>query len=70
MSYLPHERRDRMQELKKELDMHIMMCDDVQDIMALASIMMVTSKDLFKYHIGVDGTIAVIYKVLEDLENE
>lgn len=70
MSYLPHERRDRMQELKKELDSHIMMCDDVQDIMALASIMMVTSKDLFKYHIGVDGTISILYKVLEDLENE
>ena len=70
MSYLPHERRDRMQKLKKELDSHIMMCDDTQDIMALASIMMVMSKDLFKHQIGVDGTISILYKVLEDLENE
>ena len=70
MPYLPHERVDRMQKLKKELDTHIMMCDDSQDIMALASIMMVMSKDLFKCHIGTNGTIAVLYKVLEDLENE
>ena len=70
MSYLPRERRDRMQKLKKELDSHIMMCDDTQDIMALASIMMVMSKDLFKCHIGMNGTIAVLYKVLEDLQDE
>jgi hypothetical protein len=70
MSYLPHERRDRMRELLREVDSNIMMCDDVQDLMALASMMLISSKNIFKVHVGVEGTKDILYKVLEDLYDE
>ena len=70
MSYLPHERHDRMRELLKELDIHIMMCDDMQDLIALASMMMISSKNIFKVHLGVEGTKEVLYRVLEDLYDD
>ena len=58
-----------MRELMKEIDTHIMMCDDVQDLIALASAMMISSKGIFKAHLGVEGTKFVLNKVLRDLDN-
>jgi hypothetical protein len=70
MAYEPSERQKRMKELMRPIDMQIMMCDDVQDLFALASIMVVTSKKIFRDQLGRDGAISVMEKVLEDLKNE
>lgn len=70
MAYEPSERQKRMKELMKPIDMQIMMCDDEQDLFALASIMMVTSKKIFKDRLGRAGAVEVMEKVLEDLKNE
>lgn len=70
MAYHPHERLIRMRELMKEIDTHIMMCDDVQDLLALASAMMISSKSIFKMHIGTEGTRVILNKVLEELDDD
>ena len=70
MAYDPSERQKRMQELMQPIDRQIMMCDDVQDLFALASIMMVTSKNIFKNQLGREGAIKVLEKVVEDLKYE
>jgi hypothetical protein len=70
MAYDPSERQKRMQELMRPIDRQIMMCDDVQDLFALASIMMVTSKNIFKNQLGKEGAIRVLEKVVEDLKYE
>ena len=70
MAYEPSERRKRMQELMRPIDIQIMMCDDVQDLFALASMMIVTSKNIFKHQLGKDGTIRVLEHIIGDLERE
>jgi hypothetical protein len=70
MAYHPSERKERMTELMKPIDRQIMMCDDIQDLFALASIMVVTSKNIFVQQLGKDGAIQIFEKVLEDLDNE
>jgi hypothetical protein len=70
MAFDPSERRDRLKELMKPIDRQIMMCDDVQDLFALSSIMVVTSKNIFVQQLGRKGAIEIFEKVLEDLENE
>lgn len=70
MAYDPSNRNTRMKELMKPIDRQIMMCDDVQDLFALSSIMIVTSKNIFVQQLGRKGAIEIFEKVLEDLENE
>lgn len=70
MAYEPSERQKRMTELMMPIDRQIMMCDDVQDLFALSSIMMVTSKNIFKQQLGTDGAIRILEKIIEDLERE
>ena len=70
MAYDPSNRNTRMKELMKPIDRQIMMCDDVQDLFALSSIMVVTSKNIFVQQLGRKGAIEIFEKVLEDLENE
>jgi len=70
MAYEPSERQKRMRELMRPIDKQIMMCDDVQDLFALASMMMVTSKNIFKQQLGKDGAIRVLEHIIEDLERD
>ena len=70
MAYEPSERKKRMQELMQPIDKQIMMCDDVQDLFALASIMVVTSKNIFVQQLGRDGAAQIFEKIVEDLNNE
>jgi hypothetical protein len=70
MAFDPSDRKDRMKELMRPIDRQIMLCDDIQDLFALASIMTVTSKNIFKNQLGKKGAIEIFVKVLEDLENE
>ena len=66
MAYDPSERLDRMRELMKPIDSQIMMCDDKQDLLALASIMAVTAKNILVQHIGEDGARAVLSHLVKD----
>jgi hypothetical protein len=70
MAYRPEERLARMKELMKPIDAQIMMCDDAQDLIALASIMITTSKIIYVQQLGVDGTKAILNKIMESLDNE
>lgn len=69
MAFDRSERNKRMRELMIPIDKQIMMCDDIQDLFALASIMTVTSKNIFVQQLGKDGAIQIFEKILEDLEN-
>jgi hypothetical protein len=44
--------QDRMKELMKPIDERIMMCDNVEDILMLASIMMTTSLGILRTTVG------------------
>lgn len=70
MAFDRSERNKRMRELMIPIDKQIMMCDDVQDLFALASIMTVTSKNIFVQQLGKKGAIEIFEKIMEDLENE
>ena len=47
--------RVRMAELMEPVDKQIMMCDSREDLLMLASCMMITVKDIFDQQIGEDG---------------
>jgi hypothetical protein len=66
MAYDPSERMNRMRELMKPIDSQIMMCDDKQDLLALASIMAITAKNILVQHIGEDGARAVLSHLVKD----
>jgi hypothetical protein len=65
MAYRPEERLARMRELMKPIDRQIMMCDDQQDILALACIMASTANLIFVQQLGRDNARKVIMTLLE-----
>lgn len=66
MAYDPKERMERMKELMKPIDRQIMMCDDRQDLLALASIMAVTAKNIYVQQIGKEGATEVLLKLIQE----
>jgi hypothetical protein len=50
-----HDVKKRMMELMEPINRQIMMCDDREDLLMLASCMLVSVKDLFDNEIGVEG---------------
>ena len=65
MAYKPEERMARMKELMKPIDQQIMMCDDEQDILALASIMVATANLIFVQRLGRDRAREVLMSLVE-----
>ena len=65
MAYRPEERLARMKELMKPIDQQIMMCDDEQDILALASIMATTATLIFVQRLGPDRARDVLMSLVE-----
>jgi hypothetical protein len=65
MTYKPEERISRMKELMKPIDQQIMMCDDEQDLLALASIMATTAKNIFVNRLGIEGAREVLNILVE-----
>ena len=49
------EKLKRMEELMRPIEQQLMMCDDMQDQLMMASCMMVTGRDLFEQHLGEEG---------------
>ena len=45
----------RMRELSKPIDEALLMCDDREEVLMLASVMMIRLKNMFDSQIGVDG---------------
>lgn len=68
MAYAPEERLARMKELMKPIDTQIMMCDDTQDLLALASIMAVTARNIYIMQIGEDGARKVFNHLMKDIK--
>jgi len=66
MGYDPNERIARMKELMKPIDQQIMMCDDRQDLLALASIMATTAKMIFIQQLGREGAREVLTSLVEN----
>jgi len=50
-----HDVKKRIMELMEPINRQIMMCDDREDLLMLASCMLVSVKDLFDNEIGVEG---------------
>lgn len=70
MAYDPNDRIERIKDLMKPIDRQIMLCDDVQDLLALASAMTVASKRIFEVQLGRKGTVEIFLKIIEDLTYE
>lgn len=52
---LMNEVKKRMSELFKPIDQQIMMCDDDNEIMMLACVMLQSAKDILDSQLGTDG---------------
>jgi hypothetical protein len=48
--------QERMRELMRPIDTQIMMCDNRDELLMLASIMMTTSKNIFRDQLGEEGS--------------
>jgi len=55
----------RMAELMEPIDRQIMMCDDREDLLMMASCMMVTVKGIFDQEIGEEGRRQMFKDMLE-----
>ena len=45
----------RMRELSKPIDEALLMCDDREEVLMLASVMMIRLKNMFDSKIGIEG---------------
>lgn len=69
MAYDPEDGEKVMKELMKPLDRMIMMCDDKQDLYALASILLVTAKGIFLNNLGRQKTLEIFRAALKDFDD-
>lgn len=60
------ERIKRIEELMKPIDQQIMMCDDDQDLLMMASAMIATAKQILIINIGRDGAREIFKGVMLD----
>jgi hypothetical protein len=58
----------RMDELMKPIDRQIMMCDNVEDLLMLASNMMVTAKLIYVQQLGGEGAKLLIQKMVNEID--
>lgn len=47
--------KTRMRELSKPIDEALLMCDDREEVLMLASVMMIRLKNMFDSQIGIEG---------------
>jgi hypothetical protein len=57
-----------MDELMKPIDRQIMMCDNVEDLLMLASNMMVTAKMIYVQQLGGEGAKLLIQKMVNEID--
>lgn len=58
----------RMNELMLPIDMQIMMCDNVEDVLMLASNMMVTAKMIYVQQLGGAGTKELLQTMVNEID--
>jgi hypothetical protein len=64
-----HEKfKARAAELFKPIDQQIMMCDNVQDLMALAATMLNSSITIFRNNLGPEGTCLLLQDMLDEVK--
>ena len=61
------DRELRMRELLKPIDYQIMMCDNEQDLLELAAMMVVSSKTIFVRLYNKDFAREILEKLIKDL---
>jgi hypothetical protein len=59
---------ERMQELMEPIDRQIMMCDNVEDVLMLASNMMITAKMIYVQQLGGEGAKILIQKMVNEID--
>jgi hypothetical protein len=57
----PVYRRQRMRELFRPIESQILMTDDAQDLIMLATLMMTTSKDILVQRLGSEKTKRLVF---------
>ena len=58
----------RMIELMEPIDRQIMMCDNVDDVLLLASIMSTTAKTIFTNHLGGEGAKKLLQMMVNEID--
>ena len=59
---------DRAEELMIPIDRQIMMCDNIEDVLMLASNMMVTAKSIYLQQIGGKGTKMLLQEMVNQID--
>ncbi len=59
----------RMEELMRPIDRQIMMCDNVEDLLMLASNMMVTAKMIYVQQLGGEGAKLLLQRMVDEIDD-
>jgi hypothetical protein len=65
---MPKDVLARMEELMRPIDRQIMMCDNVEDVLMLASNMLVTAKMIYVQNLGGAGTKELLQRIVDDID--
>ena len=65
---MPKDVLARMEELMRPIDRQIMMCDNVEDVLMLASNMLVTAKIIYVQNLGGAGTKELLQRIVDDID--
>ena len=57
-----------MEELMRPIDRQIMMCDNVEDVLMLASNMLVTAKSIYVQNLGGAGTKELLQRMVDEID--
>lgn len=58
----------RMEELMRPIDRQIMMCDNVEDVLMLASNMLITAKTIYVQNLGGAGAKELFQKMTDEID--
>jgi hypothetical protein len=58
----------RMDELMRPIDRQIMMCDNVDDVMMLASNMLITAKNIYIQNLGGAAAKILLQKITDEID--
>ena len=69
MAYNKKKTLNRMQELMAPIDRQIMMCDNVDDVLMLASNMLVTAKLIYTQNLGGAATKQLLQQMVNEIDD-
>lgn len=64
------ERMSKLKEMQKTIDWQIMMCDNAEELLTLASLMLTNAKNIYVQQITRKGAIEVMETVVRDMKYE